>query len=165
MCAREPVQHCLSMSYQRPIQSILSVYKANSRIVEHLVIVSPYEANVLLADICRYPKVPLHIFVPRTNASFAPLDRLELYNVGGDFSAEQVPQSLTIQLNLFTGSLCLRDFNGYFELCDFLGLLRTRPLEGQQIYADGFINSPKRSMGSEEVAGSFLTHVSDEDST
>lgn len=120
----------------------MSVYKANSRIVEHLVINSPYEANELLEDIRRCAKVTLHIFAPRINASFAPLDKLELYNVGCAFLPEQVPRSLTIQLNLFTGSLYLRDFNEYTELCDFLGLLRTRPVEGQQIYADGFIDPP-----------------------
>jgi hypothetical protein len=146
----------ISDSYQRPVQFILSVYKANSRMVEHLVIISPYEANELLADICRYAKVTLHIFAPRINASFAPLDRLELYNVGRAFSPNQVPRSLTLQLNLFTGSLYLRDFDEYTELCDFLGLLRTRPVEGQQIYADGFIDPPSGIWGLKKSPVPFL---------
>jgi hypothetical protein len=146
----------ISDSYQRPVQFILSVYKANSRMVEHLVIISPYEANELLADICRYATVTLHIFAPRINASFAPLDRLELYNVGRAFSPNQVPRSLTLQLNLFTGSLYLRDFDEYTELCDFLGLLRTRPVEGQQIYADGFIDPPSGIWGLKKSPVPFL---------
>ncbi|KAF2818291.1 hypothetical protein CC86DRAFT_375897 [Ophiobolus disseminans] len=86
----------ISNSYQRPVQFIMSVYKANSRIVEHLVIISPYEANELLEDIRRCAKVTLHIFAPRIDASSAPLDKLELYNVGRAFLPEQVPRSLTI---------------------------------------------------------------------
>ena len=76
----------ISDSYQRPVQFILSVCKANSRIVEHMVIISPYEANELLADIRRCAKVTLHVFAPRINFAFAPLDRLEFYNVGRAFS-------------------------------------------------------------------------------
>lgn len=146
----------ISDSYQRPVQFILSVYNANSRIIEHLIIISPYEANELLADIGQCAKVTLHIFAPRTNRGFAPLDRLELYNVGRAFSSEQVPRSLTIQLNLFAGSLYLRDFNEYTEVCDFLGLLRTRPVVGQQIYADGFIDPPSGIWGLKKSPVPFL---------
>ncbi|RMZ73552.1 very large low complexity [Pyrenophora seminiperda CCB06] len=146
----------ISDSYQRPVQFIISVYKANSRIVEHLVIISPYEANELLEDICRCAKVTLHIFAPRINASFAPLDKLSLYNVGCAFLPEQVPRSLTMQLNLFAGSLFLRDFNEYTELCELLGLLHTKPVQGQQVFADGFIDPPSGIWGLKKSPVTFL---------
>ncbi|KAF1915062.1 hypothetical protein BDU57DRAFT_539445 [Ampelomyces quisqualis] len=135
-------QTYVSDSYQRPVQFVLSVRKSILSDVENLIIISPFEANQLLPLISRHKKVTLHIFAPRANVSYASLDKLELYNVGREFFPERVPRSLTVQLNLFTGSLYLRSFQEYTELCDFLGLLRSKPVEGQQVYADGFIDPP-----------------------
>jgi hypothetical protein len=47
-----------------------------------------------------------------------------------------------MQLNLFAGSLYLRSLSEYNELCDYLGLLRGKAEDGQQVYADGFIDPP-----------------------
>jgi hypothetical protein len=74
------------------------------------------EANELLGSIRKDAKVTLHIFAPRANSNFAPLDKLELYNE-------------------------------YTELCDFLGLLRAKPVEGQLVHADGFIDPPTGTWG------------------
>jgi hypothetical protein len=137
----------VSDSYQRPVQFVLSVHNADSSVAPKLVIISPFEANQLIAIIRKMAKVTLHIFAPRANASFASLDKLELYNVGHRFSPSQVPRSLTIQLNLFTGSLYLRSFEEYAEMCDFLGLLRCKPVEGQQVDVDGFIDPPVGKWG------------------
>lgn len=52
-----------------------------------------------------------------------------------------------VQLNIFTGSLYLRNFDEYTELCDFLGLLRAKPFRDQQVYADGFIDPPAGKWG------------------
>jgi hypothetical protein len=105
------------------------------------------EANELLGSIRKDAKVTLHIFAPRANSNFAPLDKLELYNVGRAFSPEQVPRTLTVQLNLFTGGLYLQGFDEYTKLCDFLGLLRAKPVEGQLVHADGFIDPPTGTWG------------------
>jgi hypothetical protein len=114
------------------------------------------EANELLGSIRKDAKVTLHIFAPRANSNFAPLDKLELYNVGRAFSPEQVPRSLTVQLNLFTGGLYLRGFVEYTELCDFLGLLRAKPVEGQLVHADGFIDPPTGTWGLKSSPVLFL---------
>jgi hypothetical protein len=137
----------ISDSYQRPVQFILSVYHDYTGRVQTLIIVSPVEANGLLGTIRKHAKVTMHVFAPRINAGFASLDRLELFNIGRAFAPEQVPRSLTVQLNLFTGSLYLRDFAEYTEICDFLGLLRSKPVPGQQVYADGFIDPPSGKWG------------------
>jgi hypothetical protein len=146
----------VSDSYQRPVQFLLSVQDATYGGIMNLVIISPFEANRLVPSIRRYKKVTLHIFAPRANAAFAPLDKLELYNIGRAFSPKQVPRSLTVQLNLFTGSLYLRSFAEYTEVCDFLGLLRTKPVEGQQVYADGFIYPPAGKWGLTKSPVPFL---------
>ncbi|KAL5118323.1 hypothetical protein ACEQ8H_003833 [Pleosporales sp. CAS-2024a] len=130
----------VSDSYQRPVQFLLSVRQAASDKVEHLIIISPFEANSLIKSIRKDNKLTLHLFAPRTNASFDSLDRLQLYNTGRAFSPDDIPPSLTVQLNLFTGSLYLRSYAEYTQLCDFLGLLRSRPTKDQQVDADGFIH-------------------------
>jgi hypothetical protein len=128
--------------YHRPVQFVLSVPGNINGSISTLVIISPHEANQLFSKISKYAKVTLHIFAPRANASFASLDKLQLYNIGHPYSPAGVPRSLTVQLNLFTGSLYLRSFQEYTELCDCLGLLRSKPVQGQQVYADGFIDPP-----------------------
>jgi hypothetical protein len=145
-----------SDSYQRPVQFILSVPDALFGFIKNLVIISSWEANRLLPDIRDHREVTLHVFAPRTNAAFASLDELELYNVGREFFPEQMPRSLTVQLNLFTGSLYLRSFAEYTELCDFLGLLCNKPVEGQHVDPDGFIYPPTGRWGLTQSPVPFL---------
>lgn len=145
----------VSDSYQRPTQFILSVPSPlDAGIIRNLVIISPYEANAILPHIT--DKVTLHLFSPRFNARFASLDELELYNVGRAFSVDSISRSLTMQLNLFAGSLYLRSFAEYNEVCDFLGLLRSKAKDGQQVYADGFIDPPAGAWGLKKSPVPFL---------
>lgn len=147
----------VSDSYQRPVQWILSVVdESRPDVIKHLVIISPFEANELYSEIVKYSKVTLHTFAPRFNASFASLDELQLFNVGRIFNERSVPQSLTIQLNLFAGSLYLRSFAEYKAVCDFLGLLRGTPGPDQQVFADGFIDPPSGKWGLKKSPVQFL---------
>ncbi|KAG9186948.1 hypothetical protein G6011_10056 [Alternaria panax] len=133
----------ISDSYQRPVQFVLTVPDSgNTGSMKHAMIISPHEANHLLPLILQSKKVTLHLFAPRSNASYAPIDQLMLYNVGRTFSSGSVSRSLTIQLNLFAGSLYLRSVVEYAELCDHLGLLKGKAEDGQEVYADGFIDPP-----------------------
>jgi hypothetical protein len=130
-------------SYQRAVQWVLSIPDTkNPGTVKNLVILSPHEANQLQHHTRRCKKVTLHLFSPRTNSSHAPLDALDLWTVGHDFTPSAVPRSLTAQLNLFAGSLYLNSYAEYTELCDFLGLLHSDVKQGQQVAADGFITPP-----------------------
>ncbi|KAF1941797.1 hypothetical protein EJ02DRAFT_490907 [Clathrospora elynae] len=147
----------ISDSFQRPVQFVLSVpSSARLGTVHSLVIISPYEANGLLPMIREFKKVTLHLFSPRSNASFASLDQLLLYNIGHEFSPGSVSRSLTTQLNLFAGSLYLRSLSEYNELCDFLGLLRGKTKEGQHVWADGFIDPPVGKWGLKTSPVPFL---------
>lgn len=146
--ASSSVAAFISDSYQRPVQFILSVPgAANSTIINNLIVISPFEANELTTIIRTQAKVTLHLFSPRSNASYAPLDKLELYNLGLGFTAIKIPRSLTMQLNLFAGSLYLRSFEEYGEVCDHLGLLRAKPKENQEVFSDGFIDPPAGRWG------------------
>ncbi|KAH6230109.1 hypothetical protein HBI42_037710 [Parastagonospora nodorum] len=127
-------------SYQRAVQWVLSVPDPKKPdIIKSLVIISPHEANMLLPRIRGTKKVTLHLFSPRVNSSYAPLDALDLYTIGHDFVPGSVPRTLTAQLNLFAGSLYLSSYAEYTELCNFLGLLHSDAKKGQQVNADGFI--------------------------
>ncbi|KAF9695776.1 hypothetical protein EKO04_006190 [Ascochyta lentis] len=147
----------VSDSYQRPVQWILSV--ANQTYpdaIERLIVLSPYEANQLQSEIIEHKKVTLHLFAPRFNASFAPLDKLKLFNVGRHFDEGSVPLSLTVQLNLFAGSLYLRSRAEYEAVCDFLGLLRGTLGPDQHVFADGFIDPPSGMWGLKSSPVQFL---------
>ncbi|KAH6861099.1 hypothetical protein BKA58DRAFT_448898 [Alternaria rosae] len=130
----------VSDSYQRPVQFVLSIHRQET--VSNLIIVSPYEANQLLPLLRQSKTVCLHIFAPRSNASYASVDDLMLYNVGRTFLPGSVSRSLTMQLNLFAGSLYLRSLSECAEICDHLGLLKGTAKDGQEVYADGFIDPP-----------------------
>jgi hypothetical protein len=145
----------ISDPYQRPVQWVMSV-PSSSNTIQALIILSPFEANKLLPGLHKSDKVTLHLFSPCSNASLTPLDELELLNVGRAFTADQVPRSLTMQLNLFAGSLYLRSYTEYGELCDFLGLLRNDVKPGQQVSADGFIMPPSGTWGLKESPVLFL---------
>jgi hypothetical protein len=147
----------VSDSYQRPVQWVLSVPdQAGSGAITQLVILSPFEATHLQNQIYQNNRVTLHLFAPRFNASFAPLDELELFNIGRAFTQAQLPPSLRVQLNLFAGSLYLRSFAEYQTVCDFLGLLRDPIGPGQQVFADGFIDPPSGKWGLKTSPVQFL---------
>ncbi|KAH5679679.1 hypothetical protein HBI21_077300 [Parastagonospora nodorum] len=138
----------ISDSFQRMVQWVLSVpNRKQPDIIQYLVVMSPHEANKLRSRICRSTKVTLHLFAPWINSSYASLDRLALHNDGHAFEPNSVPRSLTVQLNLFAGSLYLRSYEEYTEICDFLGLSHSETLEGQQLCTDGFITPPSGNWG------------------
>lgn len=71
------VKH-LDLSSQSHTNALVFQYLLQDGAVQSLVIISPYEANELVTSIREAARVTLHIFAPRANASFAPIDRLEL---------------------------------------------------------------------------------------
>jgi hypothetical protein len=147
----------ISDSYQRLPQFVISVPNSGPLgTIKNLIIISNHEANQLLPLLRQSGKVTLHLFAPRSNASYPSIDRLMLHNVGRTFSPDSVPRSLTMQLNLFAGSLYLRSLEEYTELCDHLGLLKGKAEDGQQVYADGFIDPPAGIWGLKQSPVPFL---------
>ncbi|KAF2447904.1 hypothetical protein P171DRAFT_518926 [Karstenula rhodostoma CBS 690.94] len=149
--ARLPSKSFVSDSYHKPIQWILSVVtsrsssraktQANLKKADALVIISPFEADQLLEQIRASSYVTLHVYAPRSNKTYEPLDDLDLYTIGRPFNPD-LPRDLINQLNLFAGQLYFRSYDEYLETCKFLGLASAATLDGQTVQSDGFIVPP-----------------------
>lgn len=68
-----------------------------------MLIISPYEANCLLLIIQKSEFVRLHLYAPRQNQGFPPLDKLTLYTIPKGPDTIDIPDTLRIQLNLYAG--------------------------------------------------------------
>jgi hypothetical protein len=145
----------VSDSFQRAVQWILSVCY-DSVTTKHLIILSPFEANELLPFIRKSRTVTLHLYSPRPNLSYQPLDTLDLYTVGRSFSIQSIPRSLIFQLNLFSGQLYLRSYSEYVEMCEFLGLAWKAAESGQVVRADGFVAPAIGKWGLQSSPVNFL---------
>ncbi len=147
----------VSDSYQRQVQFIISVPNTEKpQTVRNLIIISPFEANEISMKVYETKNVTLHLFSPRSNAIFPSLDELMLYNIGHPFHPNSISRSLTVQMNFFAGTLYLRSFEEYTELCQFLGLLQTTAQDGQEVYADRFIDPPAGTWGLKKSPVPFL---------
>ncbi|KAH6982286.1 hypothetical protein BKA56DRAFT_550226 [Ilyonectria sp. MPI-CAGE-AT-0026] len=128
-----------SDSFQRPVQWVLTSASPGNSVVRHIVIISPYEANELLPRIQASRSVTLHLYSPRINLGFQPLDHLGLYTVPRRAPKHDISYEQRIQLNLFAGQLYLSSFQEYTKVCDALGLASS-PTQGLVVLeADGFI--------------------------
>lgn len=125
-------------SYQRPVQWILSTTGDGSS-VQRLVIISPHEAQELMPSIGTSNHVALHLYAPRPNLAFSPLDSLQLYPtplLGRDW---QLPSSMRLLLNVFSGQLYFASYADYEETCKMLSLAWQATENGVVVEADGFI--------------------------
>lgn len=139
-------------AYQRPVQWVVTTrspccpgqagaQQEGTRKRMVVVIISPFEAEALMPDIERSAAVFLHLYGPRSNPAFRPLDHLTLYTLPPlprDWRAP--PAHLVLLLNLFAGQLYFRSHDEYSAACEFLSL-SWRPVEsGQIVQPDGFID-------------------------
>ncbi|KAH8697907.1 hypothetical protein BGW36DRAFT_461800 [Talaromyces proteolyticus] len=124
--------------YQRHVQWVLTSFdKTNT--VQHMVVISPYEADALLPEIGKENCVTLHIYTPRVSIHYPPLDSLNLYTVPVRHPPPTIPESLLVQLNLFSGHLYLATYNECLRVCEFLNLATEATREGWAVAGDGFI--------------------------
>ncbi|KAL1599546.1 hypothetical protein SLS60_007349 [Paraconiothyrium brasiliense] len=162
---RSPSKSFVSDPYHKPVQWILSVVtgRSSSRAKNQadlkkagaLVIISPFEADQLLERIRISSYVTLHIYAPRSNRTYKPLDDLDLYTIGRPFNPD-LPRDLIVQLNLFAGQLYFRSYEEYVETCAFLGLAFTATEEGQTVQSDGFILPPSGKWSLKDSPVRFL---------
>lgn len=132
--------------FQRPVQWLLTTRTANSDEIGCVMVVSPYEANLLYPLMKGCKQTALHLYKPRSNMGYGPLDKLDFHTVSGQAPAPALPRSLAAQLNLFAGQLYMTSYEDYLETCKFLGLSTDRVTEamteqGWKVDADGFILS------------------------
>ena len=134
-------------SYLRPVQWILSASKSTLGVhTRRLAIISPFEADKLVPGLRKSKTTAtLHLYSPRPNLAYKPLDRLDLYCVGSPYSASSIhtiTRSDILQLNLFAGQQYFDSYEEYIEMCEYLGLGVTTAMEGQIVLADGFVLPP-----------------------
>ncbi|KAI0107369.1 hypothetical protein F4776DRAFT_675198 [Hypoxylon sp. NC0597] len=136
-------------SYQRTVQWILTSGTLGDEdstytTIEHMMVISPYEAHELLPTITESKVVALHIYAPliyapQSGSGYQRMDTLDLYTVPERLKMRRIPQRLITELNLFAGQLYFDSFNQYIDACKFLGISWDTPGEGEVIAADGFI--------------------------
>ncbi|KAF9894652.1 hypothetical protein FE257_006540 [Aspergillus nanangensis] len=129
-------------SYQRAVEWVLTSRNhigTSRKFMKHMIVISPYEANELCPQIAKSRAVMMHLYAPRQNRTFSPLDKLNLYAVPASSTDIHIPESLVIQLNLFAGQLYISSYNEYLKICDFLGVASVPTPEGLTVAADGFI--------------------------
>jgi hypothetical protein len=107
----------VSDSFQRSVQWILT--SGSDEEVDHMIIVSPFEAQELLPDIAKSERVSLHLYAPRLNLGYRRLDTLNLYTIPSR-TPRRIPQSLIIELNLFAGQLYFSSWDEYLRVSEFL---------------------------------------------
>ncbi|KAJ5735009.1 uncharacterized protein N7483_000134 [Penicillium malachiteum] len=138
--------------FQRPVRWVLTFrmfHEEECRRDGRLIIISPYEANELIDEIRDSMHVTLEVYGPRQNRAFAPLDDLRLYTVP-QRAKVRIPESLRIQLDLFSGHLYLTSYEEYRQVCKFLGVSSVATTPDLLVAADGFIVS-----GNEASRSSF----------
>jgi hypothetical protein len=109
-------------SFFRMPQWVVTVPKGSTGIIEHMVIISPFEAQELLPQIEKHKKITLHLYAPRMHQAHKPLDKLNLFNRGRCIDVTTIPHSLILQLNMFSGQTYLSSYAEYEEACEFLGV-------------------------------------------
>ncbi|EQB48641.1 hypothetical protein CGLO_12121 [Colletotrichum gloeosporioides Cg-14] len=114
-------QQYVSDLFQRSVQWILT-RASEGGVIDIAMVISPHEAQELLPDIKRSNFVSLHLYAPRPNLGFTPLDALDLYTVPRRPVTWSLPQSSTTELNLFSGQLYFKSVEEYLSACEFLGL-------------------------------------------
>jgi hypothetical protein len=87
-----------------------------------LVAFSPFEINALLPALRKSPKVRLRFFAARTSLTMQSLEDLSIFNLPTTLPTRPIRASLSQQLNLFSGTLYLRDAQSYQNICAALRL-------------------------------------------
>ncbi|OQO06315.1 hypothetical protein B0A48_08904 [Cryoendolithus antarcticus] len=132
--------------FHRSVQWFMTSCQEDSTTVDLILIISPYEANLLYPKMRAGSSAALHVYKACVNLAYDMLDDFTLYTIPGSLRKSTVPRSLAVRLNLFAGQLYIRSYEDYQEICAFLGLCSvalTQEMcqEGWRLETDGFIAS------------------------
>lgn len=103
--------------YLRRVGWVLSL---RGTVSPFFLVVSPFEANLLLPHIRASEHVRLHVYAPRITEVTQTFEHLDFVNIPP--GRRQDLSSCRIELGIFAGQLCLDGQKSYQEVCDFLGL-------------------------------------------
>ncbi|KUJ21678.1 uncharacterized protein LY89DRAFT_637548 [Mollisia scopiformis] len=140
----------ISDSFQRPVRWVLtSTGPLGGTTIKHMLIISPFEANLIEPQISGSKMITLHPYAPRLTLGFLPMDRLDSSTCPSRSPSLIVPRKFVVLLNLFAGQLYFSSFEEYTEVCDLLGLAWEKSENGSSVAPDGFIlksgNSSRQS--------------------
>ncbi|KAF8500764.1 hypothetical protein F5888DRAFT_1888086 [Russula emetica] len=122
--------------YLRPVNWILSSGSGKNSTV---VVISPYEANVLLPIIRKSRKVRLHVYAPRVTSSMRSFSNLTFYTIPDALARRRPsPAHIRTELNLFAGQLYFDSREEYERVCQLLALSMAHP-GAEYCEVDGFV--------------------------
>lgn len=146
--ARTLADEVASALWQGPVHWVLSCRRETK--VQHILLLSAFEADHLLGDIRTSSFVHLHVYFPRVTKFADPVDDLRFHVIPPLPSSWSPPSPSTIlQLNLCAGQLFMSSFKDYEHLATLLGLYTPRIMELDDIpviQPDGFI-APEHRIG------------------
>ncbi|KAI1307733.1 hypothetical protein F5Y03DRAFT_114674 [Xylaria venustula] len=130
-----------SDQFQRHVQWILSSHGKESNIIDILLVISPFEAEMLMPRLqsAGPSRATLHLYKPRSHTIYRSFDRLDFFTIPDRETKLEIPHPLVVELNLFCGQLYFSEYADYLETCKFLGLAHDVPREDQVIDTDGYI--------------------------
>jgi hypothetical protein len=105
-------------SFLRPVEWILIPTTTHSFVVA----LSPFEANGLFKHIKASRNVRLHVFSPRNNLSMDSFEGFDSFILPSRPETPSFPRHIVHQINLFSGSIFIRDYQTYCDICKLLKL-------------------------------------------
>lgn len=134
-------EHGLSDDFLKPAQWVL-VGGPETEPNRHMIVISAFEANELIAIVRESKFVSLHAYAPRQDQASEPIADLQLWVETARKGPILTRPMIRIELNLFAGQLYFRTYKGYLLFLEFIGhvdptMLRTIP--GAEVQHDGFI--------------------------
>ena len=132
--------------YLRPVNWIVS-HVSNDGVLT-LVVMSPYEVNVLLGDIRKSRRLHLHVYAPRSSQSMQSFDDLAFYCVPPlehpPTGSASLPNDTVYQLNIWAGQLYFDNYEAYLRTCLLLGLSSSDSADGD-VGGDRFVSLDSRT--------------------
>jgi hypothetical protein len=144
-------EHGMSDDYLKPVQWVL-VGGPETEPKRHMIVISAFEANRLMAYVRESKFVSLHAYAPRQDQASEPIADLKLWVETAKEGIILTPPKLRIELNLFAGQLYFRTYVGYLLFLEFIGHVdptMSSTIPGAEVQHDGFI----KVTGPEEYKG------------
>ncbi|PVF94398.1 hypothetical protein CPB86DRAFT_818033 [Serendipita vermifera] len=119
-------------NFLRPVEWILIPSTSHAFVVA----LSPFEANELFNHIKASRNVQLYVFSPRNNLSMETFEDFDSFILPSQTEPPTLPPHLVHQINLFSGSIFIRDYQTYSDICHLLRLYFDK------LDSEGSSNSP-----------------------
>jgi hypothetical protein len=138
---KEGNERTVITDYMRPVNWIVSHIRPDVGDMI-LVVMSPYEVNILLEDIRKSKFVRLHMYAPRTTQNMKSFDDLKFYcipplSLGSPSTL--ISLDMRCQLNIWAGQLYLDNYETYLRLCLLLGLSSSHDAGYSSVKYDRFV--------------------------